>query len=343
MAEKFFHEGITPLPGPILDAFDRINGGIAAGDGESSATTLDGTLAETVGSNITQGRDSAARGVYAGWPAMTPKYMRHRQNRNHEYFGTMARMYIRSNGKHAGYERLVNSLPSLETQDIARTLIGNDRTGVGGLGYIDFILQQAGHSFAEKFQVVETLSDNYVSFFFGQQAPIFNYSGTLLNTYQDDWAMNMYRLYHDIARGSKLAKRGLLFYLRYDSMIVSGALTAFNFSNNAEMEMAVPFTLQMLVKKVHVVYGGITTPTVVPGGDAFIPDGYQLVETVYESTKPKIDTPTGDPITSDGIPIGVPTASAMYVDDYNTTSAVEVVDYTTEDATNMSLADGSNQ
>jgi hypothetical protein len=216
-------------------------------------------------------------------------------------------MYVRVGGENA-YKRAINSFAEGETKEIARKLMGDGLGGQGGLGYIDFLLQQAAHSVAEKYQIAETLSDNYVSFFFGQQAPMFNYSGTLINTYQDDWAMRMFRLYRDIARGSQLARRGLLFYMRYDSMIVSGVLTAFNFSLQAEMEMAVPFTLQMLVKKVHILYDGLTTPTEVPSGDNFIPDGYRLIETTYQNLTPKIDKASGDPTTGGSVPIDEPVA-----------------------------------
>jgi len=302
----------VPLPGPIIDSFDRINGGRTAANSvglTSEPITSAARTVENLGSNLNQGRDPLSRGVYAGWPAMTPKYMRHRNYRHHEFFGTMARMYVRVPGGEAKYNAIINSFAEKETQEIARKLMGKGDGSYGGLGYVDFLLQQAGHSVNEKYQVVETLSDNYVSFFFGQQAPLFNYSGVLLNTFQDDWTMRMFRLYRDIGRGSQLARRGLLFYLRYDSMIVSGALTAFNFAINAEMEMAVPFTLQMLAKKVHVLYDGLTLPTEVPSGDDFIPTGYQLVETKYTHLKPKIDNPTGDPTTGGNVPIAGPTMS----------------------------------
>lgn len=301
----------TPLPGAIIQVFDRINSGRTAENSlglVGEPVTAGARNIETIGSNLNQGRDPLSRGVYAGWPAMTPKYMRHRNFRHHEFFGTMARMYVRVPGGPAVYDRLINSFAEKETQEIARKLMGDGNGGYGGLGYIDFLLQQAGHSVGEKFQVVETLSDNYVSFFFGQKAPFFNYSGTLINTYQDDWAMRMFRLYRDIARGSQLARRGLLFYLRYDSMIVSGVLTAFNFSLQAEIEMAVPFTLQMLVKKVHILYRGLTLPTEVPSGDNFLPPDYTLVETKYTNIKPKEDSPSGDPTTGGEVPIQGPAA-----------------------------------
>jgi hypothetical protein len=72
------------------------------------------------------------------------------------------------------------------------------------------------------------------------------------------------------------------------------------------MEVAVPFTLQMLVKKVHIVYGGLTAPTALPAGDTFKPAGYYLAETIYKSTKPIITGWSGDPTTGGQVPIAEP-------------------------------------
>jgi len=315
---------IVPLSREITDVLDQINSG--ATDEAYLQRLLSGNQfagAEPFleqqyrqGANKVQGRDPNAQGVYAAWPASTPKYMRHRQGRPHEFFDSLARMYVRIRGKNPGqiqakYKQILNSFADAETQDVARQLIGNGRE-VGGMGYIDFLLQRVDHPINEKFQVVETLSDNYVAFFFGQQAPVFSFSGTLMNTYQDDWAMRMFRLFRDIARGTQLARRGLLFYIRYDSMIVSGAMLNFNFSLNAEMEMAIPFSFQLLVKKVHLVYGGLSQPTDLSTTNAgtFLPPDYQLVETTYQNIRPKMTKPSGEQQTGGTVPTPQGTASA---------------------------------
>ena len=143
----------APLPAAITQVFDRINGGINSQNapGYRPATT-ESVLIESIGSNKNQGRDPLSRGVYAGWPAMTPKYMRHMAKNG--FFGTLARMYVRVPGGQAYYNRLINTFTDKPTQDIAKKLMGDGNGKYGGLGYIDFFLQQAGHSVAEKFQVV---------------------------------------------------------------------------------------------------------------------------------------------------------------------------------------------
>jgi hypothetical protein len=207
-------------------------------------------------------------GVRSRFPRSSPKYVRYNGVRHHEFLETTARMYIRVNNPKA----FVNDVGTDQhLRAIANVLVGNqkvDKDGlitnaspVGGNGYIDFFLQQAVHSINEKMQVIETLSDNYVAFFFGQSAPIFQYSGMLMNTYQDDWMINMLRMFQSIGRGSQLARRGVLFYLKYDSLIISGSLLNLNFTLTGDTEIVVPFGFNFLVRKIHIIYGGLEPAT----------------------------------------------------------------------------------
>jgi len=297
------------LDSGIIDRLRAINSGASEEEANDiladERITWDAAKLYLDGSNKNSGRDPYAQGVFAGWPAMTPKYMRHVQGRSAGAQTTMARMYVKARlgkgssaaaKKYKRFSALLDSFPEPGTQEIASILMG-DGSEVGGLGYFDFFLQRVDHPIHEKFQVVETLSDNYVAFFFGQQAPVFSYSGVVMNTYQDDWAMRLLRMFRDITRGSQLARRGLLFYIKYDSMIVSGAMMNLHFTINASTETAVPFSFQLLVKKVHIVQGGIAPPTMAPEGDTFIPENYQLVETKYTKLTPKVSKPSGENVT----------------------------------------------
>lgn len=225
--------------------------------------------------NARTGRPTDATGVFAAQPFASPKYARHRSDRKHEFEDTMARMFIKVAPD--VYKKFIASIDDADTRLIAEVLAG-DEVSQGGNGYLDFLMQSANHSFEEKFQVAETLSDNYVAFFFGHAPPIFQYQGTLLNTYQNDWTMSMFRIFRDLARGTQLARRNLILRLRYDSMIVSGAMINFNWSLVAGQEMATSFSFGLLVKSIHVIYGGISRPTKYERGDKFTPDGFQLVD-----------------------------------------------------------------
>ena len=173
------------------------------------------------------------------------------------------------------YKSFLTSINDLDTRKVAKVL-GGDDINKGGHGYIDFLLQNATHSFSEKVQVSETLSDSYVAFFFGHSPPVFQYSGTVLNTYQDDWTMLMFRIFRDLARGTQMARRNLILRLKYDSMIVSGVMTEFQWILTAGAEMSVPFSFSLLVKDIQVLYGGMSPPTRYAREGHFTPKGFQL-------------------------------------------------------------------
>ena len=248
--------------------------------------------------NVQTGRPTDALGVFAAQPFMSPKYARHRPNRNHEYEDTMARMFIKVAPDL--YEKFLASLDDADTRQIATVLAGDDNTQ-GGHGYIDFLLQSANHGFEEKFQITETLSDSYVAFFFGHAPPIFQYQGILLNTYQDDWTMRMFRIFRDLGRGTQLAKRNLVLRLKYDSMIVTGAMTNFNWSLTAGQQTANSFAFNLLVKSIHVIYGGLAPPTRFEREESFTPQGFQLVGAGVGDTAAS-QTYIGSP---PGLPAGV--------------------------------------
>lgn len=239
-------------------------------------------------------------GVRSRFPRSTPKYARYSGIRHHEFVETTARMYLQVRNPEAFY-REVSGDKNIEA--IARVLAGRHEAGKppeGGYGYIDFFLQQANHSLNEKVQVVETLSDNYVAFFFGQQAPVFQYSGSLMNTYQDDWAVNMLRLYQELGRGSRLARRGLLFYLKYDSIVVSGSLLNLNWSMTGDVEIVVPFSFNFLVRKIHILYNQLEPPTdlrrdtlVDVEASSMFPEKYDPSEVGRESIQGKINDNLG--------------------------------------------------
>ena len=222
--------------------------------------------------NAREGRPRLATGVFAAQPFMSPKYARHRTNRRHEFEDTMARMFIKVNPKL--YDKFLRSIKDKDTREVAKVL-GGDDINKGGHGYIDFLLQNATHSFSEKVQVSETLSDSYVAFFYGHSPPTFQYNGTVLNTYQDDWAMRMFRIFRDLTRGTQMARRKLVLRLKYDSMIVTGVMTNFQWSVTAGAEMSVPFSFNLLVKDIQVLYGGMSPPTAFEGEGAFTPEDFR--------------------------------------------------------------------
>jgi hypothetical protein len=195
------------------------------------------------------------RGIFGEWPAATPKYATNTGEIKGDYRETMARMFIQVGP--AEYEKFVASVKENDPTNevLARVLAGTNLTfgspnSNTGTGYIDFLLQNVQHQFQEKMQIIETLSDSYVAYFFGQGAPIFQYSGILVNSKQDDQVHNMIRIYQSMIRGYQLARRKKLVRIRYNGMIVNGAAINFGFNLAAENEMACPFNFGFLVKSI---------------------------------------------------------------------------------------------
>jgi len=192
----------------------------------------------------------APTGVFAAFPGSTPKYATNTGEIETDFRETMARMFMQVTDYKDFKGTYFSDQP---VQRIAEVLAGEttEQTGTsGGNGYIDFLLQSVQHGLSEKSQVVETLADSHVAYFFGEAAPVFAYSGILLNTKQDDQAMNMLRLYRNFGRGSRLAINKTLISIRYDGLIVSGAMMNLSWSLSAETETALPFSFNLLVKDI---------------------------------------------------------------------------------------------
>lgn len=213
-------------------------------------------------------------GVFAQYPGATKKYIQNVGPRDAEYRETMARMFVQMTAKERTL--FLQSIPP-ETRPVAKVLCGVATGASGGTGFIDFLLTQVNEAFSEKYQVVETLSDNFVVYLFGQAAPMFSYSGVLLNTYQDDQRVWMTRLYRDILRGTQLARRRKLLRLRYDSVIVSGVMLNLNMQIIADQEDRIPFTFNFIPTQYVIYTEAIGAPTKLK--TPFTPAGGFAIET----------------------------------------------------------------
>jgi hypothetical protein len=200
-----------------------------------------------------------SQGVFAQYPGATKKYIwNNGTQRDAEYRETMARMFIQMTAQERTL--FLQSIPP-ETRPLAKVLCGVATGGSGGTGFIDFLLTQVNEAFTEKYQVVETLSDNFVIYLFGQSAPMFSYAGVLLNTYQDDQRVWMTRLYRDVLRGSQLARRRKLLRMRYDSVIVSGVMLNLNLQIIADQEDHVPFSFNFIPTQYVIYTEALGSPT----------------------------------------------------------------------------------
>lgn len=217
---------------------------------------------------------SGAGGVFAEFlQGATTKYAQNKGFRSDFFRNTLARLFVRVDASEMNL--FLASIGDEHTRSqLAPRLAGdpaprqNNRVTGGantddGLtrsartpatnGYLDFFISSMNINFQEKMDVKEELSDNYVAYFFGQNAPVWPFTGWLLNTVQDDQASNMFRLYSEILRGTQLARRQKSVDIKIDSYIISGAMCALSLALNAQNETYVPFSFQFLVKKVTIV------------------------------------------------------------------------------------------
>jgi hypothetical protein len=191
-------------------------------------------------------------GVFAQHPLATPKYALGKP-RDAEYKETLARMYIDLGSTDDRVkQQYLQSLPGdVQTQALAKVLVGAGQKVQ--TGFIDFFLGHVQESFVEKVQVDQVLGDNYVAFYFGQEPPVFTFTGNLLNSQQDDQRIGFAIAYQNLLRGTSLGRRGALLRVRYDSVIVSGTGGALTEDLDAANELIVPFSFSLLVKEYIVV------------------------------------------------------------------------------------------
>lgn len=195
-------------------------------------------------------KTGTGRGVYANNPAGLPKY--HTGNDTASVY-SQARILVKMSDPTL-YAQYREALPS-RARTLADVLVSESATG--GVGYVDLLLQSANETLQEKVQISEVLSDGYVAYFFGGTAPVWAYTGTLLNTQQDEWYDAFHILFRDIIRGTRLAQNHNIVQLIYDSKIVEGSLLNMSTSITSESETSIPFQFQFLVRNVRY---GLTNP-----------------------------------------------------------------------------------
>ena len=243
---------------------------------------------------------SSNNGVFSKTPGATPKYAINRGRRDAEKRDTLARLFI---NMPASRIQAFRATLTPRTQPLADVLLsGAAYGGGGGNGFIDFLLTQANENMQEKTQIVDTLTDNYVAFYSGQEPPVFDYSGVLLNTYQDDQRVWMLQLYREILRGSRLAGNNLIVNLRYDSFIVSGYMEALQLGLRGDDVDSSSFRFSLRVKRMSVFTPALGLPAVVEGApsDKTIvqgrsPDTQRNTQRATSLTSGKPATPSASP------------------------------------------------
>tara|TARA_Y100000034_G_C6908325_1_gene422250 strand:- start:5999 stop:7018 length:1020 start_codon:yes stop_codon:yes gene_type:complete len=140
-------------------------------------------------------------------------------------------------------------------------------------GYVGFLLSQVQEVHREKLQVIPLNGDNYAAYFPGAEPSVYSFSGFLMNTRQDEWRVLMHLLYQKVLRGSRVASHRHLVQIAYDSFVVTGVLINLTQIMNSNLETAVEFKFDMLVKHVYT-----DTPAADLIGGAFLGDTSQFAK-----------------------------------------------------------------
>ncbi len=227
-------------------AGSRFKGGLNGGEllggdsltGMRSSSEIRGLLEEVPQGDV--------RGVYARNPATTPKYHTGNTDVTREY---MARLFIPFASQKT-QTKYLEAVPPRARALANHLVVSDDSLGNPyNTGYIDFLLQSVNEQYNEKVQIVDAVGDNYVAYYLGQSPPVFQYGGTLLNSYQDDWRAAFTVLYNDLLRGTMLARRKAVVVLAYDDVMITGTLSNMSQMLTADFELMARFNFSMLVKR----------------------------------------------------------------------------------------------
>lgn len=126
----------------------------------------------------------------------------------------------------------------------------SDTDGKKKSGYDKFLITGVACSMSEKVQISEVFGDNEVIYYFGRQPLTFNITGLLIDSVDNSWFEKWMKMYSDFLRGSQTARNYELITLVLPNMILSGTISAFNYSQDASRDVDIPFSMQFIAKTV---------------------------------------------------------------------------------------------
>jgi hypothetical protein len=138
------------------------------------------------------------------------------------------------------YEKLIGS-----NSDVAKMA---DTNGLVQKGYDKFLLTGVSCSMSEKVQISEVFGDSEVVYYFGRQPLIFNISGVLIDSADNNWFVDWLNLYNDFLRGSQTAKNYELLKIVLPNMSITGTMSGFSWQQDSNRDTDIPFSFQFIAK-----------------------------------------------------------------------------------------------
>lgn len=145
----------------------------------------------------------------------------------------------------------VKDRPSISGIDIAKQ-IGELTSKTGQTGqFKDFFLTNVQVAYDEKVQVMTTFGDNFVAYYFGRQPVVFNLSGIVFDTLDQDWFNKFFILYQTTLRGTQLARNFELVEIYLPNLRLVGTINSLQNSQDSSNDSTVTFSMQFLAKLVE--------------------------------------------------------------------------------------------
>lgn len=174
--------------------------------------------------------------------------------------GTRAYIKLLTQNQSGVDSRLVDSDSTLARD--AAPLTSDGKYG----GYADFLLTGVSCNLEEKLQVTQTFGDAEVTYYFGRRPMIFNFSGLLVDSVDNNWFIHWLKLYQKVMRGSALAKNYELLKIVLPNMTVVGTINNFSWQQESSNDVSIPFSFQFLAKRIEPTTADLPTGAFAPTG-----------------------------------------------------------------------------
>ena len=135
--------------------------------------------------------------------------------------------------------------------------VGTDKSSVSeayqqlnqkGIPYIDcFILRSVRFVQEERYHIFQALNGETTSFFFGSKPVVYNFSGSLLDTNNQQWFNDFMYYYENYLRGTKVILNKTRIFMIYEDQIVEGFLLNTQVSRSGDMNSHAEFSFDMIM------------------------------------------------------------------------------------------------
>ena len=118
-------------------------------------------------------------------------------------------------------------------------------------GFTKFFLTGISTQYNEKTQILTTFGDNEVVYYFGKQPMMFNLTGLIFDSMENDWFSKFITLYQQVLRGTMLAKNFALVELVLPNMKLVGTISGLSHQQDSTRDTDVQFSMQFVAKEVE--------------------------------------------------------------------------------------------